>query len=564
MIKFNQLTFKNFINSGNVETVYNFNPGLTRIEGVSGVGKSTIIDAFYFSLTGEAFRDIKINELVSWVNETNCKVTLSFTKQSDEYLITRTLKDDVEDIFKIEKNGELIPMDKKKRSYQDIVYDILGIDKHYIEIGLIKSNIRDMSFLSMKKSERIDFGEKFFKMDIISQVESLLKIDLDEMKVSSNRIENNIRESQQFKIILENKIEQLKKLIEESKTIQLTEKQNRLVEIREELEKNEKGVLIVQKIIKANQEIEDEYRRFKKEVDSINSDYNKHFNTLSLEENKKKIFEDTCPECMKIESIFSGNLDDLKKNIETLSLSKKEKETKLTELNSKIQTNQQYLQKKTLIEANLRRLNSEMTDCKGAIEKIQKTHEEIDDSEVKTLEDKLLSLNEEKEELIKKNKIYTDLKKLMNPMKIYIIKKRLLFLNIKINEYMKRFNLPFTLIFDEKFDPKLYFGKGKTKNYHSISEGQKRRINLSLTFAFSDLSLELSHSTFNVQFNDEIFDNIDIANIEIILEIMREKVETNNMEIIFISHNGNFNNHKTDRRFLITNENGFGKLEEVI
>jgi DNA repair exonuclease SbcCD ATPase subunit len=101
------------------------------------------------------------------------------------------------------------------------------------------------------------------------------------------------------------------------------------------------------------------------------------------------------------------------------------------------------------------------------------------------------------------------------------------------------------------------------KNYYSISEGQKRRINLSLTFAFADLSLELSHSVFNVQFNDEIFDNIDLANIEIILDIMREKVEKNDMEIIFISHNGNFNNHKTDRKFLVTSENGFSNMEEI-
>lgn len=563
MIRFKQLTFKNFINAGNIETVYDFKKGLTRIEGVSGVGKSTLIDAFYFALTGESFRDIKINELVNWVNEINCKVTLSFTKQNDIYLITRTLKDDVEDVFKIEKNGELISMDKKKKCYQDILYDILGIDKHYIEIGLIKSNIRDMSFLSMKKSERINFGEKFFKMDLISKVEELLKADVDDMKINNNRIENNIREAEQFKTILQNKIEQLKKLIEETKTTQLTEKKERLETIKEELAKNQKGIEIISKIIKSNQAIEEEYKKHKSDIRQLEADYNSELNKLNLHKNKKKIFEETCPECIKVETIFSGNSTELEKKINSLSLSKKEKEILLVNYEKKIEANKPYLEKKALIESNLRRLNAEMTDCKGAIEKMEKTHDQIDDSEVVSLETKLTNLNQEKEEIIKRNKLYTDLRKLMNPMKIYIIKKRLLFLNIKINEYMKRFRLPFTLIFDEKFEPKLYLGKGKTKNYYSISEGQKRRINLSLTFAFSDLSLELSHSVFNVQFADEIFDNIDLSNIEIILDIMREKVEANDMEIIFISHNGNFNNHKTDRKFLVTNENGFGKLEEI-
>jgi DNA repair exonuclease SbcCD ATPase subunit len=90
--------------------------------------------------------------------------------------------------------------------------------------------------------------------------------------------------------------------------------------------------------------------------------------------------------------------------------------------------------------------------------------------------------------------------------------------------------------------------------------GQQRRVNLSLTFAFSDLAIELSHETFNVMFLDEIFDNIDSANIEIVLDILNEKAKRG-MEIIFISHNGNFNNHQVNRKITIENDHGFSVIK---
>jgi DNA repair exonuclease SbcCD ATPase subunit len=563
MIRFDTLKFKNFLNSGHQETIYVFRPGLTRIDGVSGVGKSTVIDAFYFAITGKAFRDdVKIDDLVNWTNGNNCRVELSFTKKEDRYNIVRTLKDEVENIFKIEKNGEILPIDKKKKTYQEQLYDILGIDEHYIEIGLIKSNLRDVSFLSLKKSARIEFGEKFFKMDLIGNLEEMIVDDLVDFKKKLQECERSVTETTQFRTTLVTKIDQLTKMIEETNKKALADKEQKLKELQTELEKNQKALPIVEKIIATNREITQkidfimdkisEHDRTKREIDT----------KLSLRENKKKIFEESCPECAKVDLLFSdsgtSDLKNQKSEIEkTVATILSEKQS----LALTLEKNRELASKKPVIDSNLRRLNNEMTNIKAEIENLAKTAPEVDYTEVNELTTKLESLEVQREQLTVQTKIYSDLKKIMTPLKIFVIKRRLLFMNLKINEYMNRFKLPFSLIFDEKFEPKIYVGK-KARPYHLLSMGQKRRVNLSLTFTFWDLCAELNHERFNVTFLDEIFDNVDTANVEIILEILNEKVK-DDLEIVFISHNGNFNNQKTDRRVLVTNQGGFGRLEET-
>lgn len=563
MIRFGTLKFRNFLNSGNQETTYEFRAGITRLEGVSGVGKSTVIDAFYFALTGKPFRDdVKIDDLVNWTNGNNCRVELSFYKKEDCYNVVRTLKDEIENIFKIEKNGEIVPIDKKKKTYQEQLYDILGIDEHYIEIGLIKSNLRDVSFLSLKKSARIEFGEKFFKMDLIGRLEETIADDLVKYKKQLQECERSVTETTQFRTTLVTKIDQLKKLIEETNKKTLSDKERRLEELRMELDKNQKALPIVEKIIATNREISSkievlvgriaEHDRNKRDIDT----------KLSLRLNKKTIFEETCPECAKVDVLFSeSGTEDLRSQKDEIDRALETIRAEKQSLAQSLDKNRDLAAKKPVIDSNLRRLNNEMTNIKAEIENLAKTAPEVDYTEVNELTAKLESLEVVREQLTVKTKIYADLKKIMTPLKIFVIKRRLLFMNLKINEYMNRFKLPFSLIFDEKFEPKIYVGK-KARPYHLLSMGQKRRVNLSLTFTFWDLCAELNHTRFNVTFLDEIFDNVDAANVEIILEILNEKVK-DDLEIVFISHNGNFNNQKTDRRILVTDHGGFGRLEEV-
>lgn len=61
--------------------------GLNAVVGENGKGKSTLVDALYFSLTGDSLRHFNNDELITW-GETECTVFLAL----DDFEITRTIK----------------------------------------------------------------------------------------------------------------------------------------------------------------------------------------------------------------------------------------------------------------------------------------------------------------------------------------------------------------------------------------------------------------------------------------------------------------------------------------
>ena len=65
-INFTKLTIKNFLSVGNEQVTVNFKNGLNVITGFNrdeediknGVGKSVILDAFYFAIFGNTMREL--------------------------------------------------------------------------------------------------------------------------------------------------------------------------------------------------------------------------------------------------------------------------------------------------------------------------------------------------------------------------------------------------------------------------------------------------------------------------------------------------------------------------
>ena len=65
-INFTKLTVKNFLSIGNEPVVINFKQGLNVIQGINrdeddihnGVGKSSILSAFYFAIFGNTMREL--------------------------------------------------------------------------------------------------------------------------------------------------------------------------------------------------------------------------------------------------------------------------------------------------------------------------------------------------------------------------------------------------------------------------------------------------------------------------------------------------------------------------
>ena len=79
MILFKNISWKNFLSTGNHKTEVSFIDHNTNlIIGNNGSGKSTILDALTFSLFGKPFRKINKAQLINVVNEKDCLVEVVF------------------------------------------------------------------------------------------------------------------------------------------------------------------------------------------------------------------------------------------------------------------------------------------------------------------------------------------------------------------------------------------------------------------------------------------------------------------------------------------------------
>jgi DNA repair exonuclease SbcCD ATPase subunit len=103
-VDFKSIEIKNFLSIGEEPVIINFNKGLNVITGINrdkegrrnGVGKSTIVDAIFYSIFGETIRDLKKNHIVNNITNSTGYLKLCLTVDDpyygvNEFVIVRTI-----------------------------------------------------------------------------------------------------------------------------------------------------------------------------------------------------------------------------------------------------------------------------------------------------------------------------------------------------------------------------------------------------------------------------------------------------------------------------------------
>jgi DNA repair exonuclease SbcCD ATPase subunit len=133
------------------------------------------------------------------------------------------------------------------------------------------------------------------------------------------------------------------------------------------------------------------------------------------------------------------------------------------------------------------------------------------------------------------------------------------FLNSKLAKHTKDLGLPHTVKFDN--DMGCTVSKyGREIEYSSLSKGEKKRVNLSLAFAFREV-LHFLHAHVNAMFMDEIDGSLDTQGVESMFKFIKQKSRDDNMGLWIISHRpeavGRF-----DKTVIFRKENSFSSFIE--
>ena len=558
VVKFKKLTFQNILSFGATPTVLEFEHGVNLISGKNGSGKSAILDALSFCLFGQPYRKIKIKELMNRKNKRNLKVSCEFVvDEKDKYEIIRCMNPDSVEIW---KNGEELDLLSSKRLNQEEVDKIIGINYQMFKQVISLAVNYNKPFLSLPMQEKREIIEKIFNIVVFGQMLKYVKKNNVEIKTKGEINDRSIT-------LLEQHLKSLRKRIFELNEAQTNFQSNKDTDLKanddriknflvEKIEIDEELERIVSQIDNTDFD-ENKLKDLKKERDILVRTLNEHdYDVKNSTETIESLDKFTiCPLCKT--DITPEHKD---KEIKRLSLDVKNKKIEIIKIKSQRRDSEKEISRQ---ENWLKEIN----DCKfkknGLQEKLTLIDRELAVAEERrneilnrqiefNLESIIKEFEEKKEEYksiwnetktIKKNLKNNDIVQSIlseSGIKAYFFKKLIPILNSKINEYVKLFELPVIIQFDEFMNENIT-NLENPKNqisYYSYSEGEKKRIDMSILLSFISITKTISNWNCNLLIIDELLDSaIDEAGLEKLVGSLKNMVyDTKDLSIYIISH----------------------------
>jgi len=548
MLILKKIRWKNFLSTGNTFTEIILNKRKsTLISGANGSGKTTLLDALVFGLFGKPYRNINIPQLVNSVNKKDCIVEIEFSVGGIDYKVVRGLAPKTLEIY---KQGKLIDQDSKAKDYQKMFEEnILKMNcKAFCQV-IVLGSTNYIPFMALTAGERREIVEALLDIDVFSMMNSLLKGKISENKEELKEVGHKLSLLKERADAQTNHIKVLK---EKSKTS--IEKYQQ--EIEQSLKQNEElnsEILsltaqindLVVNIKDDEPEIEKQLRLAERIVDDNDTNISKIEKEISFYHNTDK-----CPTCsqninaeLKTQKLHTCNLqknelkdytakqvmviDSLKEKLQTLFHIQSKIDSiqnKIKDVQSNISANNQYIKK---MNKQIADLHSESGDIESENDKLQI----IMNDGKKHLDDK--------KELEENAQYYTMASLIMKDsgIKSKIIKYYLPIMNKIINQYLDHMDFFVHFELDESFVETIKSRHRDIFTYASFSEGEKRKIDLALLFAWREIAKLKNSLNCNLLIFDEVLDgSLDDTATDAFLSIINSKFFKKDTNIFVISH----------------------------
>ena len=564
------MSYKNFLSTGNYKITLDLTKNnTTLVSGDNGAGKSTMLDGITYALFGKSFRGIVLPLLVNSVNDKDCVVELEFNIGRDEYKIVRGMKPK---IFEIYKNGDLIDQDAKAKDYQKTLEDqILKMTyKSFCQVVILGSS-NYVPFMKLSAKDRRLVVENLLDIDVFSIMNTLVRGRLQMSKEYVKDIDHKIDITKEKVDAKHKLIETLEKKssdnVEEYKS-DIEETKSQIEELQKEIDEKQKAIDKVLEELKEKDKISDSLL----ESESLERQINNKLKAVDKDvEFYKK--NDSCPSCKQ-------NIDDTHREevYKEKGVEKTELQTQLTKLMSEISDIESDLNSINAVLEDVRKDEKEISEKQNQIsasnQYISRLQSSISDAmlegtEVQDAKDEFNQflgegrglVTERKEKV--EDKHYFEIASMMlkdSGIKAKIIKHYLPIMNKLINKYLSDMDFFCQFDLDENFDETIKSRHRDEFTYHSFSEGERLRIDLSLLLAWREVARLKNSVNCNLLILDEVFDSsLDSVGTEEFLKLL--KTFGNRANIFVISHKSDTMTDKFDHHIVFEKKNNFSRIK---
>lgn len=568
-IKFDKLTVKNFLSVGEEPVNVTFDTGINVITGINrdkddrrnGVGKSTIADAIYFTIFGNTLREIKkenvANNASSGQTETCVELTVIDNQRETKYSITRLLNPSKCYIYKdgVDKTRDSIANTSK------YISDIICSSPEVFQNCIIMTLNNTVPFMAQKKNDKRKFIEGILNLQVFgdmlqhakseySDVAKQLEVECAKYETTSNQIESINRQKQQQEQTIRDQLGKLQSRKKQNISEIEQLRQRSSTTITESVSDYEQKIQNAQTNINLCNE---KHTNLITKISSIKTK-NEHINnTLS----KITTGAQTCPACLRpladhdvqmiekekkelYDQLESNNmlLREMKNKLKTVDEIRKNLQLSITDNEKKINKQKIEIKEKDNLLKRINQLEQLNSEIENDMKDVS-TNRTSFDNMINEMTDKLQSvqtvIDQHKQEI---NKL--DIVKFVvseEGVRSYIVKKILQLLNGKLAYYLKKMDANCMCVFNEYFEEQIIDEKGKICSYHNFSGAERKNIDLACLFAFMDIRRLQGDVAFNFSVYDELLDSsLDERGIDLVLDILRERVEKYNECVMVISH----------------------------
>lgn len=586
MIKFENLTIKNFMSCGNKEQTISLDEeGLTLVLGENlefggggsrnGVGKSTILQAIHFALFGISIENkIKKDNLINKTNEKSLLVGITFTKHGKKYEIVRTRKPNSLQWFvddNLTNNED--EAEGENKDTQEKINEVLGFSP-LMACNIFLLNTISIPFLMQPIAKQREFIEELLGISLLSQKAQILKSEINKTK------DDLLEEETKIKTLIEsnNRIEKSIKNIEDKSENWKTSIKKKINTNTEKLK--ELYEIDIDQEIK-NHEILEEYKELKNTKNDLDEKLEELFSSLEKTESKKEKLENkltnleekTCPTCEqplndgKHESIVKEIQDDINSNKESID----EYKSKILKLSKKVDSINSKLEKigkkPTVHYRKVQEAYNHQSTMTRLLEEIDNFKNEEDPyiSQIEDLKDNSLQeIDYEKVNYLTKKKEHQELLLKLLTSKDSFIRKKIIdqnlgYLNKQLETYLDKLSLTHNVQFMNDLSVRIR-KLGQDFDFDSLSTGEKRRLMLALSFSFRDM-WESMNNNVNLLMVDEMLDNgLDSNGVESSLNMLKYVSRDLKRKVFLISHREELISRVSDI-MMVRKEDGFTSFD---
>lgn len=588
-VYFNSVKIKNFLSVGEGSVCINFNTGLNIITGHNkdkldrrnGVGKSTVADSIYFAIFGQTLRELKKEHIVNNTTQRGCEVELEFTLNTDgntnNYKIVRKLSPSKCFLY---KNGDDVTRDTIQNT-TTYIQELLNTTPEVFQNCVIMTINNATPFMAKKKLEKRKFIEGIFNLQVFSNmlndvrteynnVSKELDIECAKYEEVSNTLSTQQRQQSDAE---QNRLRSLNKLnlrldncVKEIDSVSEKIKNTENVDTKPVTDKIQKIDEVIQTLDTKTQALITQSSKAATMIDLLKDKNEKISNEHSV-----------CPTCLhKLDTTHKKLITDEKEKIESqiATLNEKRgkidlklKETKDVRVKLKTRREQQTMRlqqiqiekhnNKNLTE-QLSQLKSQQKDIKEDIKSVESVKDSYD-TIIKETEKRLESFQADIDKIKKELSKLEIIKFIVSEegVKSYIVKKILQLFNAKLSYYLKKMDSNCICVFNEYFEEEIIDEKGKQCSYFNFSGAERKNIDLACLFAFMDIRRLQGDVAFNFSMYDELFDSsLDERGVELVIEILKERIATYNECVIVISHRKESTKLATGEVIFLEKQNG--------